>query len=110
MANTTTNTMMDMIFSDSDMAFKIVMFNRLRGMNTDAYFEIGGSWIEGVMLWAEHTLESIVHSENHKYHGWTVMLENGNIVRVVVPRWVMEVTPKGWQHAKNLFNKYLRIV
>ena len=75
-----------------------------------AYSEICGGFVDGVYQWASHNLENFIECENKKYFGWTLIFNRGGErveKKVYIPRWVMEISPKNWKHAKNLFNKYL---
>ena len=40
--------------------------------------------------------------------GYTIFFNDHRERRVYIPQWVMNIEPKSWKHAKNLFNKYLR--
>lgn len=91
---------------DGALAFNLAIFNRFSSIGDSSYSEICGGFIEGVYQWATHNIDDVVESKNQKYTGWTIHF--GHKVRqVYIPNWVMEIKPKNWKHAKNLFNKYL---
>jgi len=105
------STMKDFLAEDGGMAMNIAFFNRFRGEDSDFYFEAAaGDWYAGVLEWSLHTISDVEECSNHKYHGYTIHWESGNKTRLVIPNWVMDIQPNGWNHAKNLFNKYLRTI
>ena len=101
-------TMDDYLEMDSNIAFKLAIFNRFSSIGDSCYSEICGGFIEGVYQWASHNIYGIIESANKKYTGWTISFENGAIRRVYIENWVMDISPKDWKHAKCLFNKYLK--
>jgi hypothetical protein len=106
--STKSMTMNDYLEMDSNIAFKLAIFNRFSSIGDSCYSEICGGFIEGVYQWASHNIYGIIESANKKYTGWTISFENGSIRRVYIENWVMDITPKDWKHAKCLFNKYLK--
>jgi hypothetical protein len=101
-------TMDDYLEMDSNIAFKLAIFNRFSSIGDSCYSEICGGFTEGVYQWASHNIYGIIESANKKYTGWTISFENGAIRRVYIENWVMDISPKDWKHAKCLFNKYLK--
>ena len=101
-------TMDDYLSMDSNIAFKLAIFNRFSSIGDSCYSEICGGFIEGVYQWASHNIYGIIESANKKYTGWTISFENGAIRRVYIENWVMDIAPKNWKHAKCLFSKYLK--
>jgi hypothetical protein len=110
MQNSHTIEMEVMINEDMQLALNIALFNRLRGETDTSYFEICGGFIEGVQQWAQHNIASTYSCQNHKYFGWTIELENGTIKRAICPINIMKTSPNNWDHAKNLLNKYMKMV
>ena len=74
-----------------------------------AYAGICGSYIDAIHQWMTHNVDSIDECENHKYVGYTVHVGERQY-RLVVPVWAMDKEVSDWKHAKNLFNKMLRVV
>jgi len=104
-------TMEQYLEQDGSLAFSLAIYNRFNRIGDNVYSEIGGGFIHGVYQWANHNIDNIIECKNSKYFGWTIFLGSGpHIVerKVYIPRWVMEVKPKNWNHAKSLFNKYLQ--
>ena len=101
-------TMDDYLEMDSNIAFKLAIFNRFSSIGDSCYSEICGGFIEGVYQWASHNIYGYIESANQKYTGWTIEFENGATRRVYIENWVMDSNPKDWKHAKCLFNKYLK--
>jgi len=93
---------------DGAIAFNIAIFNRFSSIGDGSYSDICGSFVEGVYQWYDHNISYIVESENSKYVGWTIYTNCGSSRRVYIPKWVMNIKPKDWKHAKALFNKYLQ--
>jgi hypothetical protein len=94
---------------DGSMIFNIALFNRFSSIGDSCYREICGGFIEGAIQWATHNIYGIDESANAKYTGWTIHFENGATRRVYIENWVMNSDIKDWGHAKNLFNKYLKV-
>jgi len=90
--------------------------NRIpRGIGeVEAYSGICGSYNDGIHQWATHNILSISESENAKYKGWTVAIDNGSEeieYQMYIPKYILNVDIKNdWKFAKNLFNKHLRMV
>ncbi len=105
-----TPTMQEYLEMDNNMAFNIALYKRYACVG-NGYSEICGSFIEGVIQWAYHHISHITETGNSKYHGWIITFEDGSMStqegKVYIPNWVMEIKPKNWRHAKNMFNKYL---
>ena len=101
-------TMDDYLSMDSNIAFKVAIFNRFSSIGDSCYSEICGGFIKGVYQWASHNIYGFHESANQKYTGWTISFENGATRRAYIENWVMDSTPKNWKHAKCLFNKYLK--
>jgi len=103
-------TMQEYLEMDANLAFYIALYNRY-GQVGNGYAEICGGFIEGVYQWAQHHIRYTTETGNSKYHGWIITFEEGSMGTqegmVYIPNWVMEIKPKNWRHAKNMFNKYL---
>jgi hypothetical protein len=110
MQNSSTSEMEVLINEDMQLALNIALFNRLRSETDSSYFGICGGFIEGVQQWAQHNIISNFSCQNHKWFGWTIELESGHIVRAICPIGIMKISPKNWDHAKNLLSKYMQIV
>jgi len=108
MATTSTKTMNDYLEMDGGIAFDIAIFNRFSSIGDSCYSEICGGFVEGVCQWAQHNIDWVDETANAKYTGWTIHFNGGAIRRVYIENWVMNITPKDWGHAKNLFRKYLK--
>ncbi len=93
---------------DGGIIFNIALFNRFSSIGDSCYSEICGSFIEGVYQWATHNVLDVMESSNSKYTGWTISFESGATRRVYIENWVMEIKPKDFKHARNLFCKYLK--
>ena len=55
----------------------------------------------------------VTPSENAKYIGYTIAFNDNSgygqvLRRVYIERWVMNIVPKNWKHAKSMFNKFLK--
>lgn len=106
--------MQEYLEMDGDIAFNIALCNRFGGIGSSTYSEICGGYIEGVYQWATHNIYGVDECENDKYVGWTITfncssgLGGGIQRRVYISKWVMNIQPKDWKHAKALFNKYLK--
>lgn len=107
MATTTTTSLNDYLEMDGDIAFKMAIFNRFSSIGDSCYAGICGGFVEGVYQWASHNIYNIDESANQKYTGWTIHFENGATRRVYIENRIMDIKPKDWKHAKNLFNKFL---
>jgi len=108
-------TMMEYLEMDGSIAILIAFFNRF-AMPAEAsvYREVGGGFVEGVYGWADHKIGDWEISKNDKYTGFTVYPQSHEMgevepARVYIENWVMDIKPKNWVHAKNLFNKYLKV-
>ena len=108
MATSTTKTMNDYLEMDGGIAFDIAIFNRFSSIGDSCYAGICGGFIEGVSQWAQHNIYSVDETANSKYTGWTIHFNSGATRRVYIENWVMEIAPKNWAHAKNMFKKYLK--
>ena len=110
--NNTQKTMSDFLEMDGNIAFNLAIYNRFSSIGDSCYSEICGGFIEGVYQWADHNICDVTESENDKYIGYTIFFNDdcgyGLIQRrVYIEKWVMNIVPKDWKHAKSLFNKYL---
>ena len=95
---------------DGSIAFNLAIYNRFNQIGDSVYSEICGGFIEGVYQWATHNIDFVHECQNSKYTGWTINFSNGDSRKVYIENWVLNVTPKDWKHAKNLFNKFLQVV
>lgn len=102
-------TMKHFLEMDGNIGFNIAIYNRFSTIGDSTYAEICGGFIEGVYQWVDHNIDYVDEVSNHKYHGWIIQFENGTVRKVYIPNWVMDRKPTDWKHAKNLFNKYLRV-
>jgi hypothetical protein len=107
--STTTLTMNDYLEMDGNIAFNLAIFNCFSSIGDSCYASICGGFVEGVYQWATHNIHSIDECANAKYTGWTITFENEFVGRVYIENWVMDIQPKDWKHAKNIFNKYLKV-
>tara|TARA_R110000765_G_scaffold230263_1_gene333700 strand:- start:53 stop:388 length:336 start_codon:yes stop_codon:yes gene_type:complete len=102
--------MNDYLEQDGSIAFSVAIFNRMGAETGSGYMELG--FIEGVYQWATHNIMSVDECKNEKYTGWTISFKvrGGQEYsrKFYIENWVMSITPKGWSHAKNMFNKYLQ--
>ena len=108
--NNTQKTMSDFLEMDCHLAFNLAIYNRFSSIGDNSYTEICGGFIEGVHEWATNNITNVIKSENAKYEGWTITLDDvdhSTQRRVYIEKWVMNIKPKSWNHAKSLFNKYL---
>jgi len=102
-------TLKDYLFEDGNLAFNLAIYNRFSNIGDSVYSEVCGGFIEGVHQWATHHIEDVFECSNNKYVGYTIHFDSPDKVRrVYIPNWVMNINPKDWKHAKNLFNKYLK--
>lgn len=92
---------------DGGIIQKIAIYNRFSSIGDGCYAEICGGFIEGVYQWSSHNIDYIDECENQKYVGWTIYFDGGAIRRVYIPKWVMNIEPKDFKHAKALYCKYL---
>jgi len=111
--NNTQKTMSDFLEMDGNIAFNLAIYNRFSLIGDKSYTEICGGFIEGIYEWADHNICDVSKSENAKYIGYTITFADdcgyGEILRrVYIERWVMNIMPKNWKHAKSLFNKFLK--
>jgi len=85
-----------------------------------SYADIEGLYMAVYTYW-EHNVMSMTISENDKWVGYELILDNEktdwllenigkDTVRLIVPQWVMKLSCKDENHAKNLFNKYLKLI
>jgi hypothetical protein len=95
---------------DGSIAFNLAIYNRFNQIGDSIYSEICGGFIDGVYQWATHNIDIVDECKNSKYTGWTIYFSNGECRKVYIENWVLNVNPKDWKHAKNLFNKYLNVV
>ena len=93
---------------DGGIAFNLAVYNRFSSIGDSAYTEICGGYIEGVYQWADHNIYNVDEVENGKYIGWNITFENGATRRIYIEKWVMNIMPENWKHAKCLFNKFLK--
>lgn len=110
-AQNNTKSMNDYLAMDGNIAFNLAIYNRFSSIGDSAYSEICGGFIDGVYQWSTHNIENVDECENSKYVGWTITFGSGYGTterRVYIEKWVMNIAPKDWKHAKSLFNKYLR--
>jgi hypothetical protein len=98
----------DYLDQDGGIAFNLAIYNRFSTIGDSVYSEICGGFIEGVYQWADHNIDYVMDSENHKYYGFTIQFTGGSTKRVYIEKWVLDIEPKNWKHAKSLFNKYLK--
>ena len=92
---------------DGGIALKLAIYNRFSSIGDNCYAEICGGFVEGVYQWADHNIDYIDDVCNQKYQGWIINFNGGTVRRIYIPIWVMNIEPKDFKHAKNLFNKYL---
>jgi hypothetical protein len=109
----TQKTMSEFLGMDGDIAFNMAIYNRFSSIDDSSYTEICGSFIDGVYQWADHNIYNVTQSENAKYIGYTIAFNDncgyGQVLRrVYIEKWVMNIMPKDWKHAKSLFNKFLK--
>ena len=109
----TQKTMSDFLGMDGNIAFNMAIYNRFSSIGDSCYSEICGGFIEGVYQWADHNICYVTESENAKYIGYTIAFNDnsgyGHVLRrVYIERWVMNIVPKDWKHAKSMFNKFLK--
>lgn len=109
MNNTTQKSFNDYLEMDGHIAFNIALYNRFSTIGDQAYSEICGGFIEGVHQWAQHNVDYIMDTQNGKYQGYTIHFYDGTIKRAYIEKWVLEIKPNDWKHAKSLFNKYLNV-
>ena len=102
-------TMQNYLEQDGNIGFNIAIYSRFSSIGDSAYAEICGGFIDGVYQWADHNINDISEVANSKYTGWIIHFNNGAERKVYIPNWVMDVKPRDWKHAKNLFNKYLMV-
>jgi hypothetical protein len=93
---------------DGGIAFNLAIYNRFNQIGDGVYAEICGGFIEGVYQWADHNIDYVQDSENQKYYGYTIHFNGGVTRRVYIEKWVLNIEPKNWKHAKALFSKYLK--
>jgi hypothetical protein len=98
----------DYLEMDGGIAFNLAIYNRFSNIGDQVYSEICGGFIEGVYQWADHNIDYVDDCENDKYVGYTITFNDGQIRRVYIEKWVMNIQPKNWKHAKSLFGKYLK--
>ena len=98
----------DYLDQDGGIAFNLAIYNRFSQIGDGAYAEICGGFIDGVYQWSDHNIDYVLDSENQKYYGYTIHFNSGAIKRVYIEKWVMNLEPKDWKHARALFNKYLK--
>ena len=84
------------------------------------YDGIDGPYMAVYEYW-DHNVMHLSLSENEKWFGYeitpsedhmdyVVKLFNRDSIRLVVPMWIMNLAAKNENHARNLFNKYLKVV
>ena len=98
---------------DGQGLLKLAFFNVLGSYE---YVEICGSRLDASHQWCDHNVIDIEEKSNSKYVGWVVHRYDecgigcGEVNhKFYVPSWLLEVKVKDWKHAKNLFNKYIRM-
>lgn len=109
--NNSQKTMKDYLEMDGNIAFNMAIYNLFASYEDRSYSEICGGFREGVYQWADHNIEDVIECENSKYIGWTIILGSGYGTkerRMYIEKWVMNIKPTSWKHAKALFNKYVR--
>jgi len=109
----TQKTMSDFLEMDGNIAFNLAVYNRFSSIGDSSYADICGGFIEGVYQWADHNICDVTESENAKYIGYTIAFNDNSgygqvLRRVYIEKWVMNIMPKNWKHAKSLFNKFLK--
>lgn len=109
----TQKTMSDFLEMDGNIAFNLAIYNRFSSIGDSCYAEICGGFTEGVYQWADHNIDNVMPCENDKYIGYTIAFNDSDgyglvYRRVYIERWVMNIMPKDWKHAKSLFNKFLK--
>ena len=95
---------------DGSIAFNLAIYNRFNNIGDNVYSEICGGFINGVYQWATHNIDNVIECKNAKYTGWTIHFATGHERKVYIENWVLNIVPKDWKHAKNLFQKYLKEV
>lgn len=93
---------------DGGIAFNVAAYNRFSSIGDSVYSEICGGFIDGVYQWADHNIDYVEDCENQKYYGFTIHFQGGVKRRVYIEKWVMNIEPKNFKHAKCLFGKYLK--
>jgi len=89
--------------------FNSAIYNKFSIASDREYASICGGFREGVFTWVDQNIDSVVEDANSKYEGWIVYFSSGSIGRVYIPLWVLNLKTTNWNHAKCLFNKYLRV-
>jgi hypothetical protein len=99
----------DYLEMDGSIAFNVAIYNSVATIEShSAYTEICGSFYEAVYAWADHNIYSIDEEKTNKNTWFRVFFGQGEKEQIFyIPNWVLEVQPKNWAHAKNLFCKYL---
>lgn len=100
----------NLLEQDGHLAFNLAVYNRFSTIGDSCYSEICGGFIEGVYQWATHNITYVERTENAKYVGWVLAFDNGAERKIYIEKRILNITPKSWGHAKNLFNKYLKHV
>lgn len=103
------DTFNDYLQKDGQIAVSIALFNRFSDIGDKSYIEICGGFIEGVYQWATHNITTVEWCFDEKNTYLIVDFENGTSKQVYISNNILSITPSNWLHAKNLFNKYLKV-
>jgi hypothetical protein len=100
----------DFLSEDDSIIMKIALYNLFSDIGDRCYASICGGFIPGVYEWASHNIADINEVENKKYMGYVITfgLASTREKQAYIPKWVLEVEVEGFDHAKNVFNKYIR--
>jgi len=95
---------------DGGLIFKMAIYNRFSSIGDMCYSDICGGYVTGVYQWADHNLYNVEECFNDKYTGWVLALgwDIPTERKIFIENWVLNIVPKDFKHAKNLFNKYLK--
>lgn len=100
----------DYLEMDGNIAFNLAIYNRFSNIGDSVYLEVCGGFIDGVYQWSTHNIDFIRECKNEKFTGWEINFAGGHSRKVYIENWVLQIQPKDWKHARNLFNKYLQQV
>ena len=101
------------IKEDNDFLISLAVYNTYSLPCAKAYNYICGGFIEGVHEWASDNIDFIQISTNKKYTGYTIYMFDSYGAstiekRLYIENKILNIKPQNWQHAKNVFNKYLK--
>jgi len=98
---------------DGQLILNLAAYNHFSNITDSVYSEICGGFIEGVYQWATHNIDSFDQCRNEKFTGWTIQFNNGQERKIYIENRILDFISnkcKGWGHAKNVFNKYVKEV